>query len=95
MGRDHESPLSQGQQIVFPHHPQDPLVIHLHSSSPQLCTDPSIAIASAMFQGNLLNRRPYLRFFLGWSLLLQRSVEVRSAHSYQLTHALDSHAALQ
>jgi hypothetical protein len=95
IGRDHESPPSQAQQIVFPHHPQNPLVIHLHPSSAQLCTDPSIAIASAMFQGNLLNRRPYLRFFLGWSPLLQRSIEARSTHSYQLTHALDRHAALQ
>jgi hypothetical protein len=85
MGRDHESPLSQGQQIIFPQHPQNPLVIHLHSSSAQLCTDPSIAIASAMFQSHLLNRGPYLRFFLGWSLLLQRSVEARSTHSCQLT----------
>src|SRR6202022_975694 len=67
IGRDHESPPSQAQQVVFPHHPQNPLVIHLHSSSAQLCTNPSIAIASTMFQGNLLNRRPYLRFFLGWS----------------------------
>src|SRR5215471_3762955 len=95
MGRDHEASSSQGQQIVFPHHPQNPLVIHLHSPPAQLRTDPSVPIAAAMFQSNLLNPRPYLRLFLGWPLLLEKSVETCPAHSGQLTHALDTQAALQ
>src|ERR1700740_1885131 len=93
--RDHEPPPSQGQQVVSPHHPQHPLVIHLHSSPAQLGTDSPIAIAPAMLQGDLLNRRPHLCLFLSWSLLLQRSVEARSTDAGQLTHALDTQAALQ
>src|SRR5215471_13007816 len=48
-----------------------------------------------MFQGNLLNRRPHFGLFLGWPLLLQRSVETRSTDAGELTHALDSQVTLQ
>jgi hypothetical protein len=48
-----------------------------------------------MFQGDLLNRRAYLRFFLGRSPLLQRSVKARATDTGQLTHALDTQTALQ
>jgi HTH-like domain len=39
IGRDHESPPSQGQQFVFPHHLQNPFVIHLHSSIQQIALE--------------------------------------------------------
>jgi len=59
----HEPPSPHCQQVVFPHHPQNPLVAHLHSSSAQLRSDPSIPIAAAMFQSNLLNRRTHSHLF--------------------------------
>jgi len=49
-------------------------------------------VPSLLFQGNLLNRGTY---FLGWPLLLQRSVETRSTDAAQLTHAFDTQGSLQ
>src|ERR1700740_2867962 len=93
--RDHEPPPSQGKQVVSPHHPQHPLVITFHYSPAQIRPNSPIAIAPAMLQGDLLNRRPHLCLFLSWSLLLQRSVEARSTDAGQLTPALHTQPPVQ
>jgi len=74
---------------------QNPLMIYLHSSPAQLRTDPSVAVAAAMFDGNLLNRRPHFHLFLDRPLFSQGPVEAGSADSGQFTHPLDTQAALQ
>jgi hypothetical protein len=48
-----------------------------------------------MFHGNLLDEGSHLGFFFDWSLLFQRSIETSTTDRSQLTHALDTQAALQ
>src|SRR6185437_7264743 len=93
--RDHEPSPPECQQVVSPHHPQNSLVVHWHSSPAQLGTDSPVAVAPTMFQGDLLNRRPHFRLFLGGPPLLKRAVEARSTDAGQLAHALDAQVALQ
>jgi hypothetical protein len=45
-----------GQQIIVPHHACHPLAVHLYASAVQFCSDPSIAVTTTMFQGDLLNQ---------------------------------------
>jgi hypothetical protein len=66
-------------KVVFPHHPQNPLVVHLHSSSAQLRRNPPLAIAAPMLQGNLLNRGPHFHLFFDRSLLPQGPVKAGPA----------------
>src|SRR5262249_43606991 len=48
-----------------------------------------------MLQSNLLDQRSYFRLFFGRSLFFERSIETSATDRNQLTHALDTQAALQ
>jgi len=47
-----------------------------------------------MFHRDLLNRRSHFHLLLDGPLFLQRAIETCSTYRYQLTHALDTQAAL-
>jgi hypothetical protein len=61
----------------------------------QLRGDSPIAVAAAMLQGNLLDRRSHFHLFLNRLLFLQRPVKAPAADRHYLTHTLDTQAALQ
>jgi len=84
----------KAQQVIFPHDPHHPFVVYLHSSSVQLRGDSPIAVAAAMLQGDLLDRRLHFHLFLNRLLFLQRPVKAPAADRHHLTHALDTQAAL-
>src|SRR6266481_436214 len=92
---NHKGPNSHGEQFVLPHDPHDPFVIHRHASPPQFCCNTAVTVAPTMFDSNLLNRRSHFHFLFDRVLLPKRTVEACPAHSRQLTHALDTQAALQ
>jgi hypothetical protein len=48
-----------------------------------------------VLQSNRLNRRSHFYLFLSWLPFFQRSVETSATDQSQLTHALDTQAALQ
>src|SRR6202166_4526912 len=94
--RTEDKPLRlNGQQIIVPHHPCHLFAVHLHASTVQFCGDPSIAVATTMFQSDLLNQRTHFRLFLCRFPLSQRPVETSATHRYQLTQVLDAQPALQ
>ena len=91
---DHEGPRLHRQQVVFPHQPRHAFVVHQHPAPTQFCGHPAIAVAAPMLQHDLLDRRPHFHLFFHRLPLLQRPVEARPAHLGQLTHPLDTQAAL-
>jgi hypothetical protein len=54
--RDGEPFRLNGQQIIVPHHPGHLFPVHLHASTAQFCGDSPIAVATTMFQSDLLNQ---------------------------------------
>src|ERR1700751_1345720 len=92
--RDHELPRLHGQSVIFSHNRRYPFVVHSHAAAPQLSRDPAITVPPAMFHRDLLNRRPHFHLLLDRPLFLQRAIEPRPTYRYQLTHALDTQAAL-
>src|ERR1700688_537413 len=94
--RSDDKPLRlNGQQIIVPHHPCHLFAVPLHASTVQFCGDPSIAVATTMFQSDLLNQRAHFRLFLCRFSLSQRPVETSATHRYQLTQVLDAKPALK
>src|SRR5205814_9891341 len=53
----------------------------------QFCRDSPIAVAAAMLQSNLLNRRSHFHLLLRWLPFLQRTVETSATDRNQLAHA--------
>ena len=80
--------------MVVPHEPRHPLVIHHQAVPPQVGRDPPIAIPTPMGQRDLLNLRAHRHLLVQRLRLLPRPVEPRPADRRQLTHALDTQAAL-
>jgi hypothetical protein len=70
-------------------------VIHRHSSPPQFCCNAAVTVAPTMFDSNLLNHRSRFHFLFDRVLLPKTTVEACPAYFRQLTHALDTQAALQ
>jgi hypothetical protein len=62
---------------------------------PRFCCNAAVTVAPSMFDSNLLNRRSHFHLLFDRVLLPKRTVEACPAHSRQLTHALDTQAALQ
>src|SRR5437879_5523976 len=91
----HELPGLHRKQVVFPHDARHTLVIGQHSSPPQLRRNPAVTVATSMFQHDLLNGRSQFHVFFDRSSLLQGTIKSCPAHLRQLTHSLDTHAALQ
>jgi hypothetical protein len=70
-------------------------VIHRHASPSQFGCNTAVTVASTMFDGNPLNRRSHFHLLFDRVLLPKGTVEARPAQSRQLTHPLDTQAALQ
>src|SRR6476659_3148841 len=79
----------QRQQIVFPHQPQHPLVIHHH---PQLVVQfnpyPPVSVAPSMLHHDLLDHRPHHHLFFLQTLLGKAAVVSGPAHHCHLAHLL-------
>jgi hypothetical protein len=50
-----KGPRLHRQEIVFPHEPDDSLMIDQQATPPQLCGDAPIAVPTPMRQGDLLD----------------------------------------
>src|SRR5579859_7880348 len=94
IGGPHPLALPQGQQVVFPHQAQHPLVIHRPTAPTQFSGYPRITVLPSMLQRDPLNLGPQLQLLLVRLLVLPMAVEPRPADLSQLTHALDTQAAL-
>src|SRR5262250_2518634 len=91
---DHELPRLHRQQIIFPHDARHALVIGQHASSPQFRRNPTVTVAAPMFQHDLLDGRSQFHVFFDRGFVLQETVKSRPAYLRQLTHSLDTRAAL-
>src|SRR6476661_6468738 len=84
----------QRQQIVFPHQPQHPLVIHRH---PQLLVQlkpyPPVSVAPPMLHHDLLDHRPHHHLFFVRTLLGKAAVVSCPAHHRHLAHLLHTQTA--
>ncbi len=91
--RHHEGPRLNSEQVVFPHEPRHPFVVHPQAAPPEFGRNPPIAIPTPMDQRDLLNLGPHHHLFLHGLDLVQRPVETGPADRHQLTHALDTQTA--
>src|SRR5512134_1527004 len=94
IGRDHEGPRLNGEQVVCAHEPHHPFVVDQHPAPTQFRRDAPVAIPTPVCDGDSLNGRPHRHLFFSGLVRLQRPIESRSAHLGQLTHPLDPQSAL-
>src|SRR5215469_7005942 len=94
IGGGHESLGLHGEKIVLTHDARNAFVIYQHPAAPQLGRHAPIAITTSVLQRDLLDCGPYLHALFQRNLLLQGAVEAGPANPGQLTHALDTQAAL-
>src|SRR5215475_2048021 len=90
----HKLPWLHRQQIVVPHHPQHPLMIHRQSSRLQLPRHSPVAIATPMFYHHLLHRRTHQHLFSLRLLFRQAAVVACSTHAADVTHPFHTQSAL-
>jgi hypothetical protein len=64
IGRDHEGPWLDRQQVVFLHEPHHPFVIDLHPAPMQVCRDAPRTLSTPMGDGALLHGRPHRHLFV-------------------------------
>ncbi len=67
----HERPGLDPEQPVLAHDPRHALVVHHHPPPAEFRRDPAVTIASPMFEGNLLDRRPHFHVFFQRHLLFE------------------------
>jgi hypothetical protein len=80
IGRDDEGPWLDRQQVVFPHEPHHPVMVHQHPAATEFCRDAPVTIPTPVRDSDSLNGRPHLHVFCHRLVCLQRPVESRSAH---------------
>ena len=88
--RDHEGARLNGEQVVFPHEPRHPFVVHQQAAPTQFRRDAPVAVPTPMGDGDLLNSRPHRHLFFYGLVRLQRPIETRPADLRQFTHPLDT-----
>jgi hypothetical protein len=68
--RHHEGPRLNGEQVVFPHEPRDPLVVDQEATPTEFRRDAPVALPTPMCDDDPLHGRPHVHvFFYGLMLL--------------------------
>jgi len=88
-------PRLDRKQIVFPHQARHPLVIHNQATTAKLPAYSPIAVAAAMLQRHLVNRRAHVHLFLHRSHRRKPAIKSRPAYPRQHARPLDRQTALQ
>jgi hypothetical protein len=80
IGRDHEGPRLDRQQVVCPHEPPHPFVVDQEAAPPEFRCEAPVALPAPVGDGDPLNGRPHGPLFFHGLVCLPRPVEPRSAH---------------
>jgi hypothetical protein len=88
-------PRLNRKQVVFAHQPRHTLVVHNQAAAAQLPAHPPIAIATALFQHHLVNRRAHCHLFLRRRFGCEPAIKSCPAYPRQSAHPLDRQTALQ
>src|SRR6266849_5264812 len=94
IGGHHKLLPLQRQQIVFPHQPQHPLVIHHHPHLlVQFKPHPPVSVAPPVLHHDLLHRRPHHHLLFLRTLLGVAAVVASPTHHRHLAHLLHTQTA--
>jgi hypothetical protein len=70
--RHHESPRPNGEQVVCPHEPRHPFVVHQQAAPAHFRHDAPGDIPTPVFDGDPLNGRLHVHVFFHWLVRPQR-----------------------